>query len=287
MAIVLGAARLLVEARDSLPGSVKFIFQPAEECPPKGGAKGMINDGVLEHPRVAAAFGLHIWPDLPAGMVGLKYGPIMAAADSFELSIRGKGGHGASPHQTTDALLVTAHAVLALQSIVSRKIDPLESAVLSIGTCRGGTAFNIIAEQMVLEGTTRYLDPALGDSIREEMKRIVENVGRAHGASCHLNYQFGFPPTINDPEMTQLVAQAAGEVLGEERVHWIAAPSMTGEDFAYYLQEVPGCYFWLGTRNPGKGIVHPLHSPKFEIDEEVLWCGTAVLAKVVLSFFYG
>lgn len=283
MAMVLGAAALLAELESSLRGNVKFLFQPAEECPPEGGAKGMIADGALEDPPVAAVFGLHIWPDLPAGKVGLKSGPIMAAADSFEISVRGEGGHGAAPHQATDALVVAAHAVLALQTVVSRNVDPLESTVLSIGTCHGGKAFNVIAEQVMLEGTVRYLNPRLGGAVREDMKRIVENVGRAHGASCELDYQFGFPPTINDLEKTQLVAQAAGEVLGEEQVDWIQAPSMTGEDFAYYLQQVPGCYFWLGTKNPSKGIVHPLHSPRFRIDEDVLNLGTAVLAKAALD----
>ncbi len=283
MATVLGAARLLTERQDSLPGNVRFLFQPAEECPPQGGAKDMIAEGVLRDPPVAAVFGLHIWPDLPVGKVGLTKGPIMAAADSFELRIRGEGGHGAAPHQAIDALVVTAHAVLALQSVVSRKIDPLEPAVVSVGTCHGGTAFNIIADEMVLEGTTRYLNPAVGRLLEEEMRRIVKNVGEAHAADCDLSYQFGFPPTINDPKMTELVAEAAAAVLGDDGVSWISAPSMTGEDFSYFLQEVPGCYFWLGTRNPGKGIVHPLHSSRFQIDEDVLSLGAAVLANTALT----
>ncbi|MCJ7624842.1 MAG: amidohydrolase [Anaerolineaceae bacterium] len=283
-AIVLGAAKLLASKRDSLIGNIKFIFQPAEEVPPEGGAKGMIADGVLQNPTVDAIFGLHIWPDLPAGEIGLKSGPIMAAADKMILFIRGKGGHGATPHHTVDTLVLTAQIILALHTLVSRKIDPLKSAVLSICRCNAGTAYNILPEEVRIEGTTRYFDKELGNFLEAQIHQVVKGRCEGHGGSYELDYQYGFPPTINDPGMTAGVARAATEILGKNKVHWIEEPSMTGEDFSYFLQEVPGCYFWLGTGNPDKGIIHPLHSSRFQIDEEILPLGVATLVQTVLDF---
>lgn len=284
MAIVLGVANLLAPMRNSLMGNVKFIFQPAEEVPPEGGAKRMIAEGVLEDPPVDAVLGIHIWPDVLAGEVALKAGPIMAQADKFELYIRGKGGHGASPQHAVDTFVITAQVILALQTLVSRKVDPLKPVVISIGKCNGGTAYNILPDEVRLEGTTRYFEAALGSFLEEQIEQIVQGICQAYGGFHELRYQYGFPPTVNDSHITSLVAQAAGEILGKEKVHWIEAPSMTGEDFSFYLQQVPGCYFWLGTKNPDKGIVNPLHSSSFQLDEEVLSLGTAILAQTILNF---
>jgi amidohydrolase len=284
MAIILGVAKLLAPIRDSFVGNIKFIFQPAEEIPPEGGAKRMIAEGVLLDPPVDAILGVHIWPDVLSGEVALKAGPIMAEADKFELFIRGKGGHGASPHHTVDTFVITAQVILALQTLVSRKIDPLKSVVLSIGKCNGGSAYNIIPDEVRLEGTTRYFEAKLGNFMKEQIEKLVNGICQAYGGFYELNYQYGFPPTVNDYQITSLVAQSASEILGKEKVHWIEAPSMTGEDFSFYLQQVPGCYFWLGTKNPDKGIVNPLHSSSFQLDEEVLSLGTAILTQTILNF---
>jgi amidohydrolase len=284
MAIVLGVAELLASKRDSFRGNIKFIFQPAEETPPEGGAKRMIAEGVLQNPHVDAIFGVHIWPDVNAGEVALKTGPIMAQPDKFVLFIRGKGGHGASPHLVIDPFVITAQVILAFQTLVSRNIDPLKSVVLSIGKCNGGSAYNIIPDEVRLEGTTRYFEGNLGPYIKDRIETIVSGICQANGGTYELSYQYGFPPTINDSKMTSLLAQAAGEVLGEGKVKWIESPSMTGEDFSLFLQQVSGCYFWLGTKNPEKGIINPLHSSNYQLDEDVLGIGTAVFTKTILNF---
>lgn len=217
-AIVLGAAKLLASIHDSIVGNIKFIFQPAEEVPPEGGAKCMIADGVLQNPTVDAIFGLHIWPDLPAGEIGLKSGPIMAAADTIKLAIQGTGGHGAAPHKAVDAMVLTAHVILTLQTLVSRKIDPLKPVVLSICKCDGGTAYNILPDEIRLEGTTRYFDKDLGNFLEDQINQVVNGICVGHGSSYELGYQYGFPPTINEPDMTAVVARAATEILGENKV---------------------------------------------------------------------
>jgi len=283
-AIVLGVARLLTEMCNSIKGNVKFVFQPAEEVPPEGGAKGMIAARVLENPKVDAVFGLHIWPDLPAGQIGLKPGPIMAASDRVSIIIRGKGGHAAAPHQAFDTVVTAAQVILGLQTLASRKLDPLKPAVLSICRINAGTAYNILPDEVHLEGTTRYFDKEMGAFIEEQIRQIIEGICASSGCSYEIDYQYGFPPTVNDREMTTLVERAAAHVLGEDKVIRVEEPSMTGEDFSYFLQEVPGCFFWLGTRNPEKGIVYPLHNARFQIDEEILPLGAAVLSRIVLDF---
>lgn len=284
IAMLLGVARILSSLRDSLEGNVKFIFQPAEEVPPVGGAKGMIAEGVLDNPPVDAIFAAHIWPDIPVGVVALKDGPIMAEPDRFELVIRGKGGHAAFPHRVVDTMLMSAQVVVALHTLVSRRIDPLKPVVLSICKCNAGTAYNILPDEVKLEGTTRYFESGLGKLLQEEMEQIVQGICQCYRGSYELNYEHGFLPVINDPAMTSLVAKSAGEVLGENMVHWIEVPSMTGEDFSYFLEKVPGCYFWLGTGNPAKGISDPLHSSHYQLDEDVLSLGTAVLAQIAANF---
>ena len=282
-AMVLGGASLLAPSRTDLAGNVKFIFQPAEETPPEGGARAMIEQGVLENPKVEVIFGIHIWPDVPAGKIGLMSGPIMAEADRFELTLRGKGGHGATPHHTVDSLVLTAQTILSLQTLVSRKVDPLKSVVVSICSCHGGSAYNILPDEMLLEGTTRYFEPEMGEFLEEQIAQIVGGICQAYGGSYALKYQYGFPPTVNDADITARVAGAAAEILGDDNVNWVQEPSMIGEDFSCFLQEVPGCYFWLGTGNPAKGIVHPLHSPRYQMDESILSQGTAILAKAIVE----
>lgn len=282
--ILLGAAKILTKLQSEIHGNIKFIFQPAEESPPKGGAKEMIKDKVLENPAVDAIFGLHIWPDLPSGQVGLMDGPIMAAPDRVSITIQGEGGHGAAPHQSHDTIVTSAQVILALQTLISRKINPLKPAVLSICKVNAGSAYNILPDEVHLEGTTRYFDKEIGSYIEKQIRQIVEEICASNDCAYELNYQYGFPPTVNNPAMTTLVEQAAGQVLGEHQVIRVEEPSMTGEDFSYFLQERPGCFFWLGTRNTEKGIVHPLHSARFKIDEDILPMGTAVMTNIALEF---
>lgn len=283
-AMLLGAARLLTENNDLPSGNVKFIFQPAEELPPEGGAKKMIEDHVLENPPVDAIFGLHIWPDLPSGTLGVKAGPIMAAPDRFHLTIQGKGGHGATPHRTADSIVTAAQVILGLQTLVSRRLDPLQPGVLSICRIQAGAAYNILPEEVQLEGTTRYFNADLGALMIEQIEQIVSGICAASSCAYLLDYQYGFPPTINDPDMAELIADVGSEILGKKKVLESIDPSMTGEDFSYFLQHIPGCYFWLGTKNLEKGIHSPLHSAHFQVDEEIFPIGSAIMARAALQY---
>lgn len=281
MSMVLGAAALLALEREKLPGAIKFIFQPGEEKPP-GGAKLMIEEGVLENPPVRAIYGLHINSLFPTGTVAVKEGPMMAAVDNFALKIKGQGGHGSMPHLTVDAIVVACEVVLALQTIISRTSDPLQPAVLSIGTIRGGEKENIIASEVELRGTVRTLDPGLRARIQEQFNRIVDGVTAAHGASYELDYLCGYPVLCNDGQLLQILCSLDLKALGIDQVHWLQAPSMGGEDFAWYTQKVPGLYLFLGAKPPqAQGYLW--HHPCFDIDEEALPLGTALLAALAVE----
>ncbi len=287
MAMALGAAQVLSENRHRLPGCVKFIFQPAEEGP--GGAKPMIDDRCLEEPRVDAIIGLHlgnIW-DLPSGTVGVKAGPMMAATDRFEITVRGKGGHGAMPHNTQDALCIAAQLVGALQTVVSRNLSPLAPAVLTVGRFHAGTAFNIIAETAHLEGTVRCLSEEIRQQIPQHMERIIRGITQAGGAQYEFSYHWGYPVLVNDPDFTAFFAQVAREVVGSERVRELDVPTMGGEDMAYYLQQVPGTFFFLASGTEEKGTKYPHHNPRFDFDEEVMWIGTALFVETAMRWLSG
>lgn len=263
-------ATLLVLAKTlseiELPGDVVFIHQFAEELAP-GGAKPMIEDGCLED--VDYIFGSHIWTPLPFGTVGVKTGPIMAAADRFELTIQGKGGHGAIPQHTVDALMVGSNVVQQLQQIVSRRIDPLEPAVLTVGTFEAGQAFNIIADEATLSGTVRTFTLDTQERIIEEMERTISSICAASEASYHLDYIRGYPAVVNHPAETETIRYSAAQIVGAEGVIDIS-PLMVGEDFAYYLQHVPGCFFLTGAGNPEYNAVFPHHHPRFDVDERAM-----------------
>lgn len=272
MAMLYGAALLLKEKK--LPGRVRLAFQPAEECPP-GGALGMVKAGVLQ--GVKAAFALHLAPFLPFGKVGIKPGELMAAADNFRLTVCGRGGHGAQPHCTVDAVVVAAHVVTALQSLVSRQNDPLEPLVLTVGKISGGTACNVVADAVVLEGTVRTLDMGLRDKVPGMIEALARGVCSAFGAECSLEYLLGYPVLRNDQAMAELAAAAAEDVSPGSSL-WLPRPLMGGEDFAYVLGAVPGCLAFLGTGGDGFGF--PLHHPRFDFDESILPFGAALLARV-------
>ncbi|MEB3285522.1 MAG: amidohydrolase [Candidatus Sericytochromatia bacterium] len=281
MAMQLGAMHVLAEKRDELHGQVKFVFQPAEEGP--GGAKPMIEEGVLANPRVDAALGYHIWNSLPVGQVGIAAGPVMANTDEFQIRVQGQGGHGAAPHLSVDSVVVAAHVITALQSVVSRSVDPLDRAVVTVGKVTAGDRHNIIAHTAQLEGTARSFSPEVAALIPERVAAIAEHTCQAFGARCHLNYQRIYPATVNDEEMSRRVWASAVKALGEARVV-PARPSMGGEDMSFFLQAVPGCYFFIGSANPSKGIDVPHHHPQFQIDEDAMATGTRVIVQAVLDY---
>jgi amidohydrolase len=279
-AVVLGAALALAGIRDRLTGNVKFLFQPAEEI--NAGARAMLEAGVMEHPRVDAIFGIHTQPDIPAGKVGVKAGPLMAAVDTVRVVVNGVGGHGALPHRTVDPIVAGAAIVLNLQTVVSRNTSPLESAVVSIGTFQAGTANNVIPDRAEMSGTVRTFNPQMRDTMPAVLGRVVESTAAALGATAKLTYRRELPAVINPKEFAEIAAGAVATACGEEgRVEPV--PSMGGEDFALFLERAPGCFLWLGAGNPERNIVNQWHHPQFDVDESSLVVGASVLAQCVLD----
>ncbi|MEO1400323.1 MAG: M20 family metallopeptidase [Cyanobacteria bacterium J06635_1] len=280
--IALGTAYYLAKHRDRFSGTVKIIFQPAEEGP--GGAKPMIEAGVLQAPEVDAIIGLHLWNNLPLGTVGVRNGPMMAATEFFHCTLQGRGGHGAIPHQTVDAIVVGAQVVSAVQTIVARNINPLESAVVTIGEFNAGTAVNVIADSAHLSGTVRYFDPSYRDLIPQRLEQIIAGVCSSHGATYDLNYQHLYPPVINDPAIADLVRSVALSVVETPAGVVPECQTMGGEDMSFFLQEKPGCYFFLGAANSEKGLDFPHHHPRFDFDETALGMGVEIFVRCVEKF---
>ncbi|WP_315614021.1 M20 family metallopeptidase [Alkalihalobacillus sp. MEB130] len=279
-ATLLVLAKVLMEYRDQLEGTVVLIHQFAEELAP-GGAIEMIKDGCLD--GIDAIYGTHLWSTMPLGQVGYRQGPIMAAADRFEIEVAGRGGHGASPHETVDSIAVAASIVTQLQHIVSRNVDPLKSAVVSVGSFHAGGAFNVIADKATIVGTVRTFDPVVQEFIIERMEQVVKGMCEAMGASYSFNYKKGYPAVINDSKETNYFVQAAREVEDEIELFEME-PVMGGEDFAYYLQQVPGTFFFTGAGNEEEGIVYPHHHPKFDFDERAMLVAAKCLGKAALEF---
>lgn len=277
MAILMGAVKLLSERKNEFKGNVIFLFQPSEECLP-GGAKRMIEEGALE--GVDAIFGLHLWVPLPTGAVGVVKGPMMAQPDDFTIIVRGKGGHGSMPHQTVDPILVASQIVVNAQSIVSRNIDPLKPAVVSFGTIGGGTIYNIIPGEVKLTGTVRSFESGIKDIAKKRIEEIAEGTAKAMGASVEFTYEEGYPPLVNDELMANFVLDVAKQTLGKDKVVDID-PVMGGEDFAYFLEKVPGAFLFLGA---GDGMYFPHHHPAFDIDEKVLPQGVLLMTSLALEY---
>ncbi|MEO0535680.1 MAG: M20 family metallopeptidase [Cyanobacteria bacterium P01_A01_bin.123] len=280
--VALGTAHYLATHRDRFAGTVKILFQPAEEGP--GGAKPMIESGVLENPTVDAIIGLHLWNNLPLGSVGVRTGPMMAATELFEFTIKGKGGHGAIPHQTVDSIVVGAQVVNALQTIVARNVDPLKSAVVTVGKFQAGTAKNVIADSAVLGGTIRYFDAAYEQFFKQRIEQILAGTCQSHGAAYAFNYQPLYPPLINDSAMADLVRSVALSVVETPAGVVPECQTMGGEDMAFFLREVPGCYFFLGAANEAKGLAYPHHHPRFDFDETALGMGVEMFVRCVEKF---
>jgi amidohydrolase len=285
-AIELGVAEVLGGLRADLPGTVKFIFQPAEEGPPpgeEGGAPLMIKQGALENPRPEAIFGLHVAADVPVGQVGYCPGAALASADHFVITIRGKMSHGAWPQEGVDAVVVAAECVLALQTIHSRRLDTREPSVLSVGSIHGGNRSNIIADEVRLEGTVRALSEGTRQRIKELMRNTLAGVTTAHGARFEFNYQEGDPITYNEPKLVEECLPVMRRVLGQTNVV-ARKPVMGAEDFSFYQQVIPGFYYWLGVANQSRGITAMIHTPEFDVDEECLVIGVKVMANLALDF---
>jgi len=276
MAIALALADALAVNRDRLPGRVRFAFQPAEER--AGGAKPMIDAGVLE--GIDRVIGLHVWSELPVGQVSIRSDAVMASADMFTLTISGKSGHGARPHLTIDAVTIAAQVIGALQTLVSRETAATAPVVLTIGSIHGGTAGNIVAGEVVLEGTLRTFDTVVRTRLLSRIAELAEGIGRAMRGRCEFRVDSGTIPVINNPAIAALVARAAAEALGEQAVMQLE-PLMVGEDFAYFLEARPGCFFMLGGAPQGPAAVH--HTPEFRIDERCLAIGYRVMGAAVLA----
>ena len=280
MTMVLGAARLLNEKKDELKGNVRLIFQPAEEITPMGGSRGMIAGGALDN--VDAVFGLHVWPDLPLGKVGVKAGPLMAASDHFTVTIKGKPSHAAKPNEGIDALVAGAQYVSAIQTIVSRNADPMKSIVITVGKMNAGTRYNIVAGECVLEGTCRTFAPELRDLAEERLQIVLDGICTLSGCTGVLNYERGYMAVINEPESVEYVSETVKKLFGNDAAVSVE-PAMTAEDFSFYLDKKPGAFAWIGTTKEGD-TVYPLHNSRYSPDEDVLWRGAALMAELVLDF---
>jgi amidohydrolase len=275
MAVALEVARALASHRDQLGGMVRFVFQPAEEV--AGGAKPMIEAGVLD--GIDRVVGLHVWAGLPTGQVSVRSGAMMASADGFTLTVRGKGGHGAMPDLTVDAVVIASQIVMALQTLVSRETSPRAPVVVTLGSIHGGTAFNIIAGEVVIQGTLRTFDAALRDRLLRRIAELAGGIATAMRGSCEFRLESAAPPVVNDAAVAGLVAEAAKDVLGHDAVVPFE-PLMVGEDVAYFLDARPGCFFLLGGAPDSGPVLH--HTAEFQVDERCLSIGYRVMSAAVL-----
>lgn len=278
---LLGAAMLLCQNRDEICGTVKLVFQPAEEMSPVGGSRGMLESGYLDD--IGAIYGLHVWPDLPHGKVGVKSGPLMAATDHFTITIHGKTAHGAKPNQGIDAVVLGAQFVMAAQTFVSRKVDPLDNAVVTFGIFNAGTRYNIIAGECVLDGTVRTLNEDTRDMIEDSMRKLLDAICLQSGATADIVYGRGYPALVNHESDAALIRKTAISLFGEEDVVDVKNPAMPAEDFSFYLREKEGCFVWLGTAKDGE-TPWPLHNSRFDVDEDILWRGSALLAQTAIDY---
>ncbi|MGE0127497.1 MAG: M20 family metallopeptidase [Blastocatellales bacterium] len=286
MSVQLGVAELLSKMRDQIRGTVKFIFQPAEEGAPtgeRGGAKFMIEEGCLENPRPSAIFGLHVMPNIEVGQIGYNSGPAMASSDRFSITVRGKKVHGAYPHDGIDTVVVAAECVTALQTIRSRRINTQEPLVITLGSVHGGNRFNIIADEVKLEGTMRTLNEEVRTKAIEMMKQTLAGVTSAYGASYEIEFGSNNPVTYNYPALVEATLPVMRKVLGEKNVN-SPKPQMGAEDFSQYQKIIPGFFYFLGVGNRQKGVTAMIHTPEFDVDEESLVIGVKLMSNVLLDY---
>jgi amidohydrolase len=279
VAMLLGAARVVMDRKSEVAGTVCFLFQPAEEG--KGGAKAMIEDGVLERFGIERAYGLHLASAHPAGRVGFREGAFYASSDSIEITVEGKGGHGASPHLSVDPVYVASQFVVALQQIVSRNIDPIEPAVVTIGAINGGTTHNVIPSRVRLLGTVRAFDAGVREKMAERIERVLRGICESSGATYAFEYLWRYPVTSNDAEQTRYARALAQRVVGEQRVADV--PKLMGaEDFSFFAERVPACFFTIGS-NGGPNSSFPHHHARFDIDESALETGVRMMTALALD----
>ncbi len=278
---LLGVARLLMDRRDQFSGTVKVLFQPAEEG--GGGALVMINEGVMDDPKVNVAFGLHVDQNEPVGTINVRAGVCSAAADRFTMTIKGRGGHGANPHETVDPIAVGAQIVTALQTIVGREVNPVDPAVVTVGAFLAGEAANVIPDTAELRGTLRSFNPEVRVQIANRTEEVARGIAAAMRAEIEFTLMPGYPSIINDPEMTELIRQVAREVVGEENV-FETPLQMGAEDFSYFVQIVPGAFFSVGSKNVDRGLIWGHHHPKFDLDEEFMVYGMETMVRTAMRF---
>lgn len=281
ISMLLAAAKILVKHKGEIEGNIKFVFQPCEETMP-GGAKAMVDDGILANPHVDATFGIHLISSIPTGTIGIREGAMMAAGDKFIVNIMGKGGHGASPHSTVDPIVTSSYVIQGLQTIVSRETNPMEAVVLTVGKIEGGTAFNVIPDAVKFDGTVRTLNESLHEEIPGKMERIIKGVCEAFRAQYKLDYQAGVPVVVNDSNKVKFVKSVAEEVVGKG--HVVDYHTMGYDDVSYFLQAAPGAFYFIGSSNKDKGTDCPHHNPHFDIDEDSLLIGTEMHVRVASGF---
>jgi amidohydrolase len=280
--ILMGAAKLLNSIRNELKGSIKLFFEPAEET--VGGARFMIKEGVLENPHVDSVIGLHVSEGIDAGKIGLKRGVVNAASNPFTIKIKGRGGHGAHPEDTIDPVVISSQVILALQTIVSREIPPTDPAVITIGSIHGGTAQNIIPEEVTLSGIIRTMRSQHREYVKRRLREVVEGMVSAMRGTCEITIEESYPCLYNDDKILDLVGDSARCLIGEENIIQLESPSMGVESFAYFSMERPSAFYFLGVRNESKGIIHPAHGSLFDIDEDALPIGVAIQCKAAYEF---
>jgi amidohydrolase len=281
-AMLIAAGKVLNQMKSELSGTVLLVFQPSEENAPSGGSQLMMEDGVFDEYRPDVIFGQHVWPDLPAGEAGVLQREIMGASDRFKITIKGSGGHASMPHQSNDAIIIANNLITQLQTIVSRNTDPLDSAVLTIGKIEGGYRYNVIADQVTLEGTIRTFKTTVKEMVKSRLYMITEGVEKSFEADVHVDYSDGYPATVNTPEWSDLVRSSAEKVLGKGSVPKVS-PSLGGEDFSRFLQRYPGAFYWLGTSASEPESQYPLHDARFTLNEDALPKGVNLLVQLALD----
>ncbi len=286
-AVGLTVARLLNRHRDDLPGTVKLVFQPAEEgvVGPKGmgGAELMVDEGVLETPRVDYTLALHVWNEKPVGWLGIAAGPVMAGAEFFKITVTGKGGHGAVPHASVDPVVASAHIITALQSIVARNVAPLKAAVVTVGSIHAGEAFNVIPQTVEMQGTIRTFELAVRETVLRRFEQVVRSTADSLGCTVEMEVKRVTPAMINDEAMTRKVLAAAKQVFPDTEADTAPYVTMGSEDMAFMLEKAPGCYFFIGSANAEKGLNYGHHHPKFDIDEAALPRAAALMTAAVME----
>lgn len=284
--VLIGAAKILSQMKDQISGNIKFVFQPAEECNPTGGANYMIEDGVLQNPKVDAAVALHVW-DIPVGKVALKTGAMMAQSDRIFIKIKGKSAHGSAPHQGADAIVAAGHVITALQTIVSRNVNPLESAVVTLGVIKGGYRYNVIPDGVDMEGTVRTFAPEIAEMMPGRIESIIKNISEALGCDYEFKYVPGYPMTYNNEELTKEITEGLREYMGEENVVIPERPATGAEDFSFFNKHVPCTFMWVGCKSEINEDSCVLHNPNFICDERAIPVGIKTMCAAALKLVGG